>query len=201
MVALNAESDQPATGRARVLDAAAQLFVDQGYPATTLRQIATTAGIKAGSIYHHFDSKEALFVAVLHEGMVVMIESFEATEARTTADANTDVLEAHVRAHLGAVFEHGPYTTAHVTSFYTAPPAVRDAVVPRRDAYEEHWQQLLERLLANHKPKELRLHRVLLFGAMNATVEWFDPSGNLSLDELASTLTTQFLHGVHGVTA
>lgn len=197
MVALASGTSQPQSGRQRVLDAAAQLFVDQGYPGTTLRQIATDAGIKAGSIYHHFDSKDALFVSVLHEGMAVMIDSFEATEANAPPDPTvTDTLGAHIRAHLGAVFEHGPYTTAHVTSFYGAPESVRDAVVPLRDAYEHRWQELLQRLLPTHKPKELRLHRVLLFGAMNSTVEWFDPAGSLSLDDLAATLTTQFFHGV-----
>lgn len=41
-----------------ILRVAAQLFRQQGYSATTLRQIADKAGMKAGSIYYHFDSKD-----------------------------------------------------------------------------------------------------------------------------------------------
>ena len=41
-----------------VLDAAAERLVAQGYTATTLREIAADIGIKAGSIYHHFESKK-----------------------------------------------------------------------------------------------------------------------------------------------
>jgi AcrR family transcriptional regulator len=46
--------------RQSVLEAAAKLFRQQGYSATTLRQIASMAEIKAGSIYYYFDSKEAI---------------------------------------------------------------------------------------------------------------------------------------------
>src|SRR5450759_3559345 len=46
--------------RDSILEAAAKLFRRQGYSATTLRQIAAMAEIKAGSIYYYFDSKEAI---------------------------------------------------------------------------------------------------------------------------------------------
>lgn len=185
-------------GRTRVLDAAAELFVAQGYPGTTLRQIAATAGIKAGSVYHHFDSKEALFVAVLNEGMVVMTDAFATTEDELGANADdTDAqLVAHVRAHLGAVLENGPYTTAHVTSFSSAPEAVRSQVVPMRDHYEQMWQDLFAQLFPALDSQALRLHRLILFGSMNSASEWFDPDGDVSLDRLSSTISEQFLHGV-----
>ena len=185
------------SGRARVLDAAAELFVAQGYPGTTLRQIAATAGIKAGSVYHHFDSKDALFIAVLNEGMVVMTDAFVATEDALADDADVDTqLLAHVRAHLGAVLEHGPYTTAHVTSFSSAPEAVRAQVVPIRDHYEQMWQTLFSQLFPTLDTQALRLHRLILFGAMNSASEWFDPDGDVPLDRLSLTISQQFLHGV-----
>ena len=48
-----------------ILRVAAQLFRQQGYSATTLRQIADKAGMKAGSIYYHFDSKTAILDEIL----------------------------------------------------------------------------------------------------------------------------------------
>ena len=86
---------QEQTGRRRVLDAAAELFVTQGYAGTTLRQIAAAAGIQAGSIYHHFDSKDALFVAVLRNGMTVMNDAFD--EAANAADQTHALSCAHAR--------------------------------------------------------------------------------------------------------
>lgn len=177
-------SDQP--GRRAVLDAAAARLVEQGYAATTLRQVAADADIKAGSIYHYFSSKEELFTTVFNDGISVMVTAF--------AQSEPDLL-SHVRAHLGALFEHGPYTAAHVTAFFTSPPTIRAAVVPVRDAYEAQWNTLLEELLPHLNAKEVSLRRLILFGAMNSTIEWFDPKGNLTLDQLAEVVTAQFLDG------
>lgn len=186
-----------APGRRGVLNAAAELFVTHGYEGTTLRQIAAAAGIKAGSIYHHFDSKEALFLAVLRDGMTVMVDAFERAERQTEPNAGVDQrLRAHVRAHLGAIFENGPYTTAHVTSFFIAPVAVREQIVPDRDAYEKQWAQLFRTLFPERKAKDLRLKRLLLFGSMNSTAEWFDSGGSLSINQLATTISDHFLNGM-----
>ena len=183
--------DMPA--RLRVLDAAAQRFVSQGYAATTLREIAGDAGIKAASIYHHYESKESLFTAVLDDGIAVMVRAFESA---ANAPDDPDRLLRHVRAHLGALFEHGPYTAAHVTAFFTAPPSVRTAVVPVRDSYELLWNNLLGELLPHIAKAQRPLVRLVLFGAMNSTIEWFDPHGTTTLDQLAELLTDQFLNGV-----
>ncbi len=189
------------SGRRRVLDAAAAQFVAHGYAGTTLRQIASAAGIKAGSVYHHFDSKEDLFIAVLHEGIAAMVQAFGAAK-ESTADADTvdDQLLTHVRAHLSAIFENGPYTTAHVTSFFSAPTEVRQLVVPIRDDYEQQWNRLFEQLFPTVPAKTLRLHRVILFGTMNSSAEWFDPDGDISVAHLASAITGQFLNGLTGPT-
>ena len=174
-------------GRQGILLAAASVFAERGYSATTLRNIADHAGIKAGSVYHHFSSKEELFATVLDHGMTAMDEAFDRADGSLCGE---------VRAHLGALFEHGPYTTAHVTAFLTTPVAVRSTSVPHRDSYEAKWQRLLGDLLPQLDDEQVQLHRLLLLGAMNSTVEWFDPAGDVSLDQLARTITDQFLHGV-----
>ena len=54
----------PAT-RDVILEAAFQLFLEQGYHGTSMRQVAGEAGITPAAIYNHFESKEALFVDLL----------------------------------------------------------------------------------------------------------------------------------------
>jgi len=50
--------------RSRIVEAAYQLFMAQGFHATTMRQIVEKAGITMGGIYTHFASKEAIWEAV-----------------------------------------------------------------------------------------------------------------------------------------
>ena len=186
-----------ADGRQRILDAAAELFLRQGYAETSLRHIAAAAGMKAGSLYYHFDSKDDLLSAILRRGIEVMVDAFAGVSPEPRAKPR-DILSAHVRAHLGALFEHGPYTAAHVITFHTAPSSVREEIVPERDRYEALWTDLLRDLVdagAMAPDVDIGLSRLTMFGAMNTTIEWFDAERS-TLDDLAETITRQFWDGV-----
>ena len=49
----------------KILSAAHRLFVQQGYTATSMRQVAEAAGIGKATIYHHFPDKQAILMALL----------------------------------------------------------------------------------------------------------------------------------------
>ena len=51
--------------RLAIEDAALELYMDQGYHATSMRQIADKAGLALGGIYNHFKSKEEIFSAIV----------------------------------------------------------------------------------------------------------------------------------------
>ncbi|MBK7662201.1 MAG: TetR/AcrR family transcriptional regulator [Sterolibacteriaceae bacterium] len=58
--------------------AALSLFVERGFAATKLDDVAARAGVSKGTLYLYFDSKEALFTAVIREGIVPALEQGEA---------------------------------------------------------------------------------------------------------------------------
>jgi AcrR family transcriptional regulator len=64
--------------QARIVEAAYRLFIEQGFHATSIRQVAEAAGVTVGGIYAHFASKEAIWEAVLmdrhpyHEVMALL---------------------------------------------------------------------------------------------------------------------------------
>lgn len=186
----------PDSGRHRIMDEAATLFLRGGYEATSLRHIADAAGMKAGSLYYHFASKDELLTEILRRGIDVMQTAFD--EAATSADAPIGRLGAHVRAHLAALYENGPYTAVHVVTFRTAPEPVRSEIVPIRDAYEARWTELLLELQRSGElaaEVDVQLARLVLFGAMNSSIEWFDPRRG-ELDRFARAITDQFWNGI-----
>ena len=193
-----AAHDRDQSGRDRITAAAAELFLRNGYAQTSLRDIAAAVGIKAGSIYYHFDSKESLFADVLQQGIRVMEEAFALAAEETRGERGDIRVRRHIHGHLSALFEHGPYTTNHVSAFHIAPPSVKEAVIPARDRYEGAWVALFDELAAEGemtRDMPPGLVRLALFGAMNFAVEWFDPArGNL--DELVTVIARQFWSGV-----
>ena len=59
--------------------AALALFVEKGFSATRLEDVASRAGVSKGTLYLYFDSKEALFKAVIQEGILPVVVENEAT--------------------------------------------------------------------------------------------------------------------------
>ena len=185
-------------GRDRILDEAAALFLEHGYEAASVRRIAEAVGMRAASIYHHFNSKEDLLEVILRRGLEVMTVAFDHASTATLGAPGRERLAAHVRAHLAALYENGPYTATHVTTFRTAPESVRTTIVPQRDAYETLWTTLLDDLVTSGvltPDTAVGPARLMLLGGMNASVEWFDPQRG-SLDDLAGLITRQTLYGL-----
>jgi AcrR family transcriptional regulator len=64
-----------------ILAAALELFVERGFAATRLEDVAQRAGVSKGTVYLYFDGKEELFKAVVRSGIVRAIEEAEQTVA------------------------------------------------------------------------------------------------------------------------
>jgi AcrR family transcriptional regulator len=61
------QADRRAATQAAILKAARRLFGDDGFQATTMDDIASTARVAKGAVYHHFKTKEDVFEAVFEE--------------------------------------------------------------------------------------------------------------------------------------
>ena len=64
-MAVNKRVEQGQATRAALIDVATDLFATNGYDATAIPTVLAAAGVSRGALYHHFESKEALFEAVL----------------------------------------------------------------------------------------------------------------------------------------
>ena len=58
-----------------ILSVSAKLFLEKGFDKTSMNDIATTAGISKGAIYHHFQSKDAIIKAVTEKKAQVIKET------------------------------------------------------------------------------------------------------------------------------
>jgi AcrR family transcriptional regulator len=80
------KKSDPPSRRQDILDHAVDLFVLQGYAGTSMADLANATGMQKASLYHHFPSKEALFVACVTEGFAGAVRRLEDIRADATLD-------------------------------------------------------------------------------------------------------------------
>lgn len=184
--------------RERVLLEAARLFRHHGYAATTLREVADASGIKAGSIYYHFESKEQILGEVLDKGVQVVTDAVHArVDALPPSATARERLAAAIEGHLWGLLHHGDFTSANIRIYGQVPAAAKNSHRKVRRKYADYWDGLLEDAL---KQGELRADtstaviRLFLIGALNWTVEWYNPQKG-SFQDFARQVTAIIFDG------
>lgn len=192
---------QPKSERSRdlILQSAAQLFRRQGFSATTLRQIAAKAKIKAGSIYYHFDSKEEILDEVLDRGLRHVFESVKNAVERAGNVSQRHRIGLAIEAHLVALLESSEFTSANIRIYGQLPEHLKKPHRPLRRAYAEYWDQLF---IDARRAGEIRADmdvvplRMFVIGALNWTIEWFRLENRDAVLELAQRTELLIFEGV-----
>jgi AcrR family transcriptional regulator len=99
------QADRTAATRTALLAAARQLFTEHGYAEVGTEQIARTAGVTRGALYHQFADKEGLFAAVLEEVETDLTARLIAAVAAAPTDDAGALLAAGAQAWLDASTE------------------------------------------------------------------------------------------------
>ncbi|MFK7894513.1 MAG: TetR family transcriptional regulator [Myxococcota bacterium] len=95
-MAMVKQAERRAATRTAILDAAEQLFAEKGFEGTSTDAILSGAGISRGALYHHFETKQAVFEAVFLRASDAAIERALRT-GRTGPDAAVSPLESLIQ--------------------------------------------------------------------------------------------------------
>lgn len=163
--------------RVQILAAAAAMMRERGYAQMALRDLAREVGMKAGSLYYHFASKEELAVEVLREGVARAGRDVRARLDAMPEAAPRERLHAAMEQHLTTLLNTGDFASAHIRCYPFVPASVQKALEPVRHDYNLLWSGIIAECFdPAPDPALLRQTRHALVGAMNATLEWRDPA-------------------------
>lgn len=169
--------------RSELLRAAARLFVEKGFAATTTRDIAEAVGMRSGSPFYHFRSKQELLKAAMIEGLAAgQARMQHATEGIVDPAERLRLL---IRTHLGTLHEGDCHAPMLIGEARALDPEARAEIAAAFDRYQAPWQRTLDELadagqLAASGPPV----RLFLFGMLNWSSHWYNPAGALSLDQM-----------------
>lgn len=183
--------------REQVIAAAARLFSELGYRATTMRDLAAALNIKAGSLYSHISGKDEL----LWEIICRVADEFDAGVKPTLAlpgDAPTR-LRAALRAYVAVVARHTDLANVLFAEWRQLPPGRQLSIAARRDEVEGVFRSILSDGVAQGQfgpDTDVRLSTVLALSGANLMPAWFNPAGPLSQEQVADHFTDLLLRGL-----
>jgi len=94
-------------GRERLLASAQRLFAERGYASVSIQQIALAAGLSKATVFHHFPTKESLYLEVVR---TACLDTQGLLHEARNSGSPLDALRAFAAAHLAHIFEHDELT-------------------------------------------------------------------------------------------
>jgi len=186
------EHDDPiADGRAairrrQVLTVASELFAKKGFEGTSIRDIATAAGMMAGSLYYHFASKEDLYIAVQDASISKIFDAV--SKAILIPNGPWERLEAAAVAHAEAMLDRSGFRVL-VTPLF--PPGLDANVVGELVEQRDRFERMIEAVILD-LPLPINVDRRIFqrnyLGAINWIPVWFKPEGELNPADIARQL-------------
>jgi AcrR family transcriptional regulator len=183
--------------RLQLVKAAARLFRRKGFDATSTRDIASAVGMHSGSPFYHFKSKGDLLHAVMEQGMqsALQRQASALMPDDEAADAPADQLRRLIRSHFDTL--HGPGRDFIPVMLYESrslTPRQRNGIADLQREYEAVWMPALLALQKDGRLRaDARLARLLIFGALNWSVQWFDAKKSASLDKITDAAMALFI--------
>lgn len=171
----------------RVIDEAVSLFREQGYRATSIRQVAEAAGLAKATVYHHYPTKAALLYEVHNTFMETLEEGMQRIQS---SDASPDErLRAIVHELWRVMVTHRPHVQIFFEEWRNLDEEHLAGLKERRDLYYRFVRDTVAEVWPHKRGAKADDHvdvvTLAIFGMCNWGYQWFDPDGPLSAAEIA----------------
>jgi AcrR family transcriptional regulator len=181
--------------RDAILRAAARLFRERGFADTGMRDIAAAADLSAANLYHYFDGKNELLFYCQDRALDRMLDAV--ASARRASTSAADRLQHVFTIHVQTLLDDVEGSSAHL-QIESLPPALRAAIVKKRDRYEHALRRLIGDGIRAGELVDMPpaiVARAML-GALNWTVTWFRPEGPDTAASIGDTISRFLVRGI-----
>jgi AcrR family transcriptional regulator len=186
--------------RQEILRAAARLFQQQGYDATSMNDVAAALKLSKGGLYHHFQSKDEILFHIMSHAMEIT-ELRVINVARRIEDPE-ERLRTLIRLHIGVVLsEEDREITVMLHENHPLPPALRRKINGRKKDYVHFVENLIAEVQRQRNSTSSVTPRAAAFalvGMINWIYQWYKPGGALTGDAILRQFTEIFFRGAVG---
>jgi Transcriptional regulator len=171
---------------AAVLAAAGRVFAERGYEGATMADVAREAGFSKAGVYHYFASKEHLLHGLLRLSLEQVLEDLHKADPGPGAP---DRLSALFEVYVRSFTTHLRVITPLLLRLDLLRPPWREEVMALERQIVDRVAEAIGGVDTTLSPRTLAF---LALGAANWTYYWYDPEGDVSVDDLARGAATLF---------
>jgi AcrR family transcriptional regulator len=172
--------------RAQILRAAADLFRERGYPASTVDLIAARLGMSKASLYTHFRAKEAMLAAISRE----TIEAFTRDLSLVLVSdlGPEDQLRRVVRQHVRFVIANRSFLTVFFGEEANLPARFARSLAAQKDRYDKGVERIVAEGIRAGVFRDVppRLVVFAILGMVNWVHKWYNPRGRWGAEEISA---------------
>jgi AcrR family transcriptional regulator len=152
----------------------------------------------SGSPFYHFKSKDALLYAVMEEGMHAAIVRQSKALQGAAATQPCVQIRCLIRAHFDTLLGPGnDFVPVMLYEHRSLSELQRASLAKLQAAYESVWTPVLQALHASGQLcAPVKLSRLLMLGALNWSVQWFDRKKSATVDQLTDAAMALFLREI-----
>jgi len=187
--------------RQEILRAAARLFQQQGYDATSMNDVAAALKFSKGGLYHHFQSKDEILFHIMSHAMDIT-EDRVINVVRKADGGAEERLRKLIRLHIEVVLSpEDREITVMLHENHPLPPPLRRKINGRKKDYVHFVENLVadvQRQGNSASPVTPRAAAFALLGMINWIYQWYKPEGTLTGDALVRQFTEIFFRGAVG---
>lgn len=189
-------SQRSGTPHDQILSAAAQLFMEKGYHAASVREIGDRLRISQSSLYYHAKSKPQILVDLNQRFMDRMTRAFEEIEAGS--DDPETKLRAVIYQFIREAADHQAEVTVVLQERRSLPRRHLKPIQKQRDRIDEIIDGILEQGVRAgvFRSGDPVLTRLALIGMCNWAYIWLRPGGRQTSAQIADHFAAIFLQGI-----
>jgi len=179
-----------------ILEAAAAIFSQKGYHATSMQDIAHAVHLQKASLYHHVSGKQEILLAILDQALDMLIENME--EVMVQPLPPRQKLRLGVRTYLKELLENRELASVLLLEHRSLKPELQTQHIQRRDRFEHLWRDLIQNGVdaGSFYCSDVDLTVRALLGVLNWTITWYRPNGKYSSQQIADQYVDIFLQGL-----
>ena len=182
--------------REDILEAAAKIFSQKGFEATSMQDIAEAVKLQKGSLYHHFSSKQAILSAVLERAIDTLTDCIQPVIAMPLP--LDEKMRRCIGVYLQTLMKYRSLMAVLLLEHRYLEAGQQFQHIVRRDSFERQWRGLVEDGMAAgiFVAGDPGLVTRSLLGILNWTITWYREDGPSSIEEIAAQIADLFLKGL-----